>query len=53
MITLEEVLSPENMLRAMDKVTMNKGAPGVDRMTVDEFLGGLQIHFSKCAFSAQ
>ena len=22
----------------MDKVTMNKGAPGVDRMTVDELL---------------
>lgn len=43
MITLEEVLSPENMLRAMDKVTMNKGAPGVDRMTVDE----LPEHFRK------
>ena len=43
MITLEEVLSPENMLRAMDKVTMNKGAPGTDRMTVDE----LPEHFRR------
>ena len=35
-ITLEEVLSPENMLRAMDRVMYNKGAPGVDRMSVDK-----------------
>ena len=32
MITLEEVLSPRNMLQACDRVITNKGAPGVDDM---------------------
>ena len=36
MITLEEVLSPRNMLQACDRVITNKGAPGVDGMTVDQ-----------------
>lgn len=36
MITLEEVLSPENMLIAEDRVMGNKGAPGIDGMTVDK-----------------
>jgi RNA-directed DNA polymerase len=33
---LEEVLRCENMLRALKRVRSNKGAPGVDGMTVDE-----------------
>lgn len=43
MITLEEVLSPRNMLQACDRVITNKGAPGVDGMTVDQCSG----HFAK------
>ena len=33
---LEEVLRRENMLRALKRVRTNKGAPGIDGMTVDE-----------------
>ena len=36
MITLEEVLSPENMQTACRRVIANKGALGVDGMTVNE-----------------
>lgn len=35
-VTMEEVLSRENMLAAYHRVVGNKGAPGVDGMTVDE-----------------
>lgn len=43
MITLEEVLSPENMQTACRRVIANKGAPGVDGMTVNE----VRAHFEK------
>ena len=43
MITLEEVLSPENMQTACRRVIANKGAPGVDGMTVSE----VRAHFDK------
>lgn len=39
-VTLEEVLSRSNMLAAYHRVVSNKGAPGVDGITVDE-LGDL------------
>ena len=35
-VTMEEVLSRPNMLAAYRRVMSNKGAPGVDGMTVDE-----------------
>ncbi len=41
LVTMEEVLRAENVERAMRRVKRNKGAPGVDGMTVDalgEFL---------------
>lgn len=43
MITLEEVLSPENMQLACRRVMTNKGAAGVDGMRVKQ----LPAHFAK------
>lgn len=37
-LTMEEVLGRENMLAAYHRVVSNKGAPGVDGMTVDELM---------------
>jgi RNA-directed DNA polymerase len=34
---LERVLSRENMQRAWKRVRANKGAPGIDGMTIEEF----------------
>jgi RNA-directed DNA polymerase len=36
LVTMEEVLSRENMLKAYHRVVGNKGAPGVDGITVDD-----------------
>ena len=44
MLTLEQVLSPGNMLLACDRVIANKGAPGVDGMSVNEIREHLQKH---------
>ena len=33
---IEEILSEENLQKAIRKVKKNKGAPGVDKMTVQE-----------------
>ena len=35
-LLMEEVLRKENLIRALKRVRANKGAPGVDGMTVDE-----------------
>ena len=54
MITLEEVLSPRNLLQAFDRVITNKGAPGVDGMTVDQCSGHFARHgASICAHIRQ
>ena len=39
---LEEVLRRENLMKALKRVRSNRGAPGVDGMTV-EALAGFQI----------
>ncbi|WP_239062066.1 group II intron reverse transcriptase/maturase [Ideonella livida] len=42
---LEQALERENLQRALRQVRQNKGAPGVDGMTVDELPGHLKRHW--------
>ncbi len=44
-VTLEQVLSSENMWRAYERVVGNAGAPGVDGVTVDELKPLLQTRW--------
>lgn len=41
---IDEIVSDENLERAVDKVKSNKGAPGIDRMTVSEIDGYFKEH---------
>lgn len=43
--TMEEVLRKENLCRALKRVRANKGAPGVDGMTVEQLPGQLEQHW--------
>jgi RNA-directed DNA polymerase len=43
---MERVLSPENLRVAYRHVRANKGAPGVDGVTVNELAGYLRTHWS-------
>jgi retron-type reverse transcriptase len=44
---LERVVHPDNLLRAFKRVKSNKGAPGVDGMTVDELGRWLDAHMEE------
>ena len=44
---LEEVLRRENLKKAYNRVRSNKGAPGVDGMTVDDFGPYLKEHWPR------
>jgi len=44
---LEKVLSPENIQIAWMKVRSNKGAPGIDKMTIEEFSAYAEIYWQK------
>ena len=44
---LEEVLRRENLIIALRRVQSNKGAPGVDRMTVPELSAYLREHWQR------
>jgi RNA-directed DNA polymerase len=44
---LEEVLRRENLVKAYHRVRANKGAPGVDGMTVDDFKPYLKEHWPR------
>lgn len=44
---INKLLSKENLLQAHKKVVSNKGAPGVDGITVDELWNFCQEHWSK------
>ena len=41
---IEKILSDENLNRAIKKVKSNKGAPGVDKVTVDQIDEYFVIH---------
>ncbi|WDL98362.1 hypothetical protein [Alicyclobacillus sp. ALC3] len=43
---LEEALQRENMLRALYRVESNKGAPGVDGVTVEQLRSYVQTHWA-------
>jgi RNA-directed DNA polymerase len=45
-ITMEEVLRRDNMLEAFQRVTTNKGAPGIDGMTVDDLGTALRVRWT-------
>ena len=42
---MEEVCQRENLKKAWQRVRANKGSPGVDGMTIDEFPGYLREHW--------
>ena len=44
---MEEVLRPENMRRALMCVQENKGAPGIDGITVEDLPGYLKKHWPR------
>ena len=44
---LERIVERRSMLRAMNQVIANKGAPGVDGMTTKQLKGYLKRHWSK------
>lgn len=43
---MEQVITPENMRRAYQRVVSNKGAPGADGMKVTELANDLKQHWS-------
>lgn len=49
MITLDQVLSGRNILRATKQVVSNKGAPGIDGMTVDQYEAHHRRHWRSIA----
>ena len=44
---IERLVERENMIRAYRRVVRNKGAPGVDKMTVDELKPYLHAHWAE------
>lgn len=46
-ITIKEILQPENLAAAWQRVKTNKGAPGVDEMTVDAFPAFAREHWPR------
>jgi RNA-directed DNA polymerase len=45
--TMEEVLEQENLRKALGQVRGNKGAPGIDGMTVEQLATHLRQHWSE------
>jgi RNA-directed DNA polymerase len=47
MLLVEEVLRRENLIRAWRRVRSNKGAPGIDGMSVEELAPSLKEHWPR------
>ncbi len=43
---LEEVLTSDNLAQAWKRVKANKGAPGIDGMTIEDFPDHARAHWS-------
>jgi len=46
-VVMEEVVRKENLTKALKRVRLNKGSPGIDGMTVDELKDYLNTHWSE------
>lgn len=44
---MEQVVGRENLKQALKRVRANKGAPGIDGMTVDEVVPHLKVHWPR------
>ncbi len=44
---INQVVDKENLIKALNRVRENKGAPGIDGMTVDNLPGFLKIHWPR------
>ena len=44
---LEQILSKNNLNRAWKRVRANKGAAGIDRITIDEFPAFIAKHWAQ------
>ena len=48
---LEQILSRPNMLQAWEWVKANNGAPGIDKMPIDDFMAFARVHWAEIRFS--
>ena len=44
---INQVVERENLIQALKRVRANKGAPGIDGMTVDELSSHLKTHWPR------